>query len=313
MQILDGQHERSSPAPLEAHAPEGLEDPRPDRLRAEVSQEIGARGHPQEVEQEGRAAVRVHADLRQRELHLRGDGLRRVAGLDARVGPHDVEDREVRRRGTERQAAPLQEGHPLAAEAAPELEEEPGLPQPRLRQHVERLAMTRPGRGQRLEQPRELDVAADEGREAALGEPVERRTAGADAHQAVGGHGRALALERERSDGLESRIGAHQARGRLAHEDLPRLGELPAVSRPRSRYRRRRCGRRGAPPRRCRRGRCPCRSPSGFAAAGRARPPATRPGAAGGGRARRGRRGGRDPRAPAARPRVRGARRRGTC
>ena len=71
VQILDCQHQRSSPAPLEAHARQGLEHPRSDRLRAHPREELTARRHAQQVQQEGRPATRVHADLRQRELRLR--------------------------------------------------------------------------------------------------------------------------------------------------------------------------------------------------------------------------------------------------
>ena len=174
LEILAHEHDRPLPAAPEAHLPEGIHGPGPDRLRREHAQPLGLLLHPEEVVQVDRPLLRVHPELLEPRAHLPGHRGRAVALRDVEAPPEDRDDGQVGNGAPVREAVALEPGDALAPEALLQLQEQAGLADPGLAHDAHDLAAPFDRNGEAIAQELELVAAAGE-----HGEPAARLEAAA--------------------------------------------------------------------------------------------------------------------------------------
>jgi hypothetical protein len=143
-----------------------------------------------------------------------------VAFLDPEESPQQIDERVEGHRAPEGEALSL---HPsrVVADPALTLVEEPRLADAGLAHDQHDLALAGRGATEAVLHGLKLPLAPDERRESALGLDVEPGARDARGHREPRRHRVALALERERAQGLGLEVTADGALDRLRDDDLP--------------------------------------------------------------------------------------------
>ena len=189
-----------------------------------MAEGLGRLAHAQHVQHRERGGLVLDADLREAVAHLARHLLRAVGVGDPAVGAHDVGDRHPWDRGPVRQAAALQDREPLAREAAPELAHEARLAHAGLAHDAHHLPPALADLVEQVVERAELPLPPDERAEAGAARVTQRRAAAPVADDPVGVDGGLPAPQIDGPERLGADVSGHQARGRLADEDLPRRG-----------------------------------------------------------------------------------------